>query len=73
MIAAIKRTISISDDDIDTLTDELMEMYPAAIAVYYEECIRAIRAKAISLSEPDHNMELKQRNMNMLSELLTTK
>lgn len=57
MINATIRAASITDEELDALTDELMEMYPVAIAVYYEECIRAIRAKAISLSEPDHNNE----------------
>lgn len=46
MISTIKRAIEITDKDLDALTDELMEMYSAAIAVYYEECIRTIRERA---------------------------
>lgn len=49
MIAAVKRTAAITDDDLDELSDELMEMYPTAVAVYYEECIRAIRERAMQL------------------------
>lgn len=49
MIAAVKRTVAITDEELDALSDELMAMYPAAIAVYYEECIRAIREKAVKL------------------------
>lgn len=51
MISTIKRAIGITNKDLDALTDELMEMYSAAIAVYYEECIRAIRHKATTLTE----------------------
>lgn len=46
MFSTIKRAAEITDEDLDALTDELMEMYSAAIAVYYEECIRAIRERA---------------------------
>lgn len=49
MITAVKRTAAITDDELDELSDELMEMYPTAIAVYYEECIRAIRERAKQL------------------------
>lgn len=49
MIDAIKHTAAITDDNLDELSDELSEMYPMAIAVYYEECIRAIRDRAIKL------------------------
>ena len=49
MIAAVKRTAAITDDELDELYDELMEMYPTAVAVYYEECIRAIRERAKKL------------------------
>jgi len=45
----LKGTATITDDDLDELSDELSEMYPMAIAVYYEECIRAIREKAMIL------------------------
>ncbi len=46
IIATVKRAALITDKELDKLSDELMEMYPAAIAVYYEECIRAIRERA---------------------------
>ena len=49
MIATVKRAATITDEELDTLSDELMEMYPMAIAVYYEECIRAIRDRAMRL------------------------
>ena len=49
MIAAVKRTATITDEEINEMTDELMEMYPAAVAVYYEGCIQAIREKARKL------------------------
>lgn len=49
MIVAIKRTATITYTELDTLSDELMEMYPMAIAVYYEECIRVIRDRAMKL------------------------
>lgn len=49
MIAAVKRAATITDEELDELSDELMEMYPTAIAVYYEECIHAIRDRAMRL------------------------
>lgn len=49
MIAAVKRAATIADEELDELSDELMEMYPTAIAVYYEECIRAISDRAMNL------------------------
>ena len=45
----LKGMATITDDDLDELSDELSEMYPMAIAVYYEECIRSIREKAMKL------------------------
>ena len=49
MIAAVKRTATITDEDLAKLSDELMEMYPASVAIYYEECICAIRERARQL------------------------
>lgn len=49
MIATVKRATTITDEELDALSDELTEMYPMAIAVYYEECIRAIRERAEKL------------------------
>lgn len=49
MIATVKRTTAITDEELNELSDELMEMYPTAVAVYYEECIRAIRERAMRL------------------------
>ena len=49
MIATVKCAATITDEELDALSDELMEMYPMAIAVYYEECIRAIRDRATKL------------------------
>ncbi len=43
MIATAKKVLNISEEEIMALSDELMEMYPAAIAVYYEECIKAMQ------------------------------
>lgn len=51
MISAVKRAKAITDDALNELTDELMEMYPAAIAVYYEACIRVIRERAAKLQK----------------------
>ena len=47
--AAVRRAAAITDDELDELSDELMEMYPVAVAVYYEECVRSIRDKARGL------------------------
>ena len=49
MIAVVKRAALITNDDLDELSNEIMKMYPKAIAEYYQECIRAIREKAKSL------------------------
>ena len=43
MISTAKRILNITEEEIGALSDELMELYPAAIAVYYEECIRAMQ------------------------------
>ena len=43
MIATAKKVLNITEEEITALSDELMEMYPAAIAVYYEECIKAMQ------------------------------
>lgn len=43
MIAAAKRTLLITDDEIEEMSIELENLYPTEIAVYYEECIRAIQ------------------------------
>lgn len=43
MISTSKRILDITEEEIDAMSDELMELYPAAIAVYYEECIRSMQ------------------------------
>ena len=43
MIDTAKKVLEISEDDIDELSDELCELYPVAVAVFYEECIHAIQ------------------------------
>ncbi len=43
MIEAAKRTLLIADDEIEEMSIELENLYPMEIAVYYEECIRAIQ------------------------------
>ena len=43
MIATAKKVLNITEEEITALSDELIEMYPAAIAVYYEECIKSIQ------------------------------
>lgn len=43
MIATAKRVLEITEDDITELSDELCELYPVAIAVFYEECIHAMQ------------------------------
>jgi len=49
MASTIKNTLMISDDDITAMSDELMEMYPVSVAVFYEECIRSIQKRAQQL------------------------
>ena len=46
MMATIENIMNITDTDLDDMTNELMEMYPVSIAVFYEECIRAIQNRA---------------------------
>lgn len=43
MIAAAKRILDITEKEIDAVSEEVMELYPTAIAVYYEECIRSMQ------------------------------
>ena len=43
MIKTAKRVETISDEDLNLLTDELSEMYPMEIAVFYEMCIRSMQ------------------------------
>lgn len=43
MIATARRVLSITDDEINAMSSELMEVYPIGYAAYYEECIRAIK------------------------------
>ena len=43
MITTAKRVLEITEDDITELSDELSELYPVAIAVFYEECIHAMQ------------------------------
>lgn len=38
-----KRILNITEEEIGAMSDELMELYPAAIAVYYEECNRSMQ------------------------------
>lgn len=45
MIETAKRVIDIPDEDLDQLSDELSDMYPMEIAVYYEMCIRKMRER----------------------------
>ena len=44
-IAAAKKILDISEDEIIRLSDELSNMYPVGYAVYYEECIHAMQEK----------------------------
>lgn len=43
MVAAAKKVLDITDNEIRAMADELMEGYPAVIAAYYEECIRFLQ------------------------------
>ena len=43
MIATAKRVLTITESEIRSLSDELIEMYPVGYGVYYEECIRLIQ------------------------------
>lgn len=43
MLSVAKRALAITDDDIEEMSNELMEIYPVAYGIFYEECIRAIQ------------------------------
>ena len=43
MIAVAKRTLLITDEEIEEMSVELENLFPMEVAVYYEECIRAIQ------------------------------
>lgn len=43
MIATAKQVLTITESEIRSLSDELIEMYPVGYGVYYEECIRLIQ------------------------------
>jgi hypothetical protein len=45
MIAAGKKVLSITDEEIDALTDELSKMYPEGYADYYAGCIYAMQER----------------------------
>jgi len=50
MLAVLKRTLSITESDINEMSDELGKMYPIPIAVLYEERIRTIIEEAKRLT-----------------------
>lgn len=43
MISVAMRVLSITDDELFELEDELQKMYPFEIALYYSECIRIMQ------------------------------
>ena len=43
MRTVAKRVLDITDEEIEEMSDELMQIYPVAYGIYYEECIRAIQ------------------------------
>ncbi len=43
MNATAKQVLTITESEIRSLSDELIEMYPVGYGVYYEECIRLIQ------------------------------
>ncbi len=43
MRTVTKRVLDITDEEIEEMSGELMEIYPVAYGIYYEECIRAIQ------------------------------
>ena len=45
MLHAARRILSITDDDIKEMEDELDQIYPVAVSVYYELCIKAMQEK----------------------------
>lgn len=45
MIAVAKKVLSITDEEIDALVDELGKMYPAGYADYYAGCIYAMQER----------------------------
>ncbi|MBQ4453058.1 MAG: hypothetical protein II912_11920 [Clostridia bacterium] len=45
MVAVARRVLSITDEEIDTLVDELGKMYSAGYADYYAGCIYATQER----------------------------
>ena len=45
MITVAKKVLSITDDEIDALVDELSKMYPEGYADYYAGCIYAMQER----------------------------
>jgi hypothetical protein len=43
IVAAAKKVLDITEDEIIAMSDELCEMYPPGYAVYYEECVHAMQ------------------------------
>lgn len=43
MIAVAKRALTITEDEIKAMSIELENLYPCAIAIFYEECILSIQ------------------------------
>lgn len=43
LIGVGKRVLDITEEELEELSDELCNLYPTAVAVYYEECIRAMQ------------------------------
>ena len=45
MITVAKKVLSITDEDIDALVEELSKMYPEGYADYYAGCIYAMQER----------------------------
>ena len=43
MVETAKRVLSITDDEITEMGEELEKVYPLPIAIYYEECVHAMQ------------------------------
>jgi len=53
MFTVAKRVLDITDDDIEEMSAELMDIYPVAYGIYYEECVRAIQDRVRALKDGD--------------------
>lgn len=51
MLAVLHRALSITEADIEEMSQGLDKLFPPTVSVYYEECIRAVKEEAIRLTQ----------------------